>query len=408
MTHYQNGLDFLDAQYDSMCDLLTRWANINTGTYNLPGLDRMLGVMQSEFAILGGDSRVAELQPQEAPDETGGLITRELGKALTIHKRPKARLQVFLCCHMDTVYAADHEFQQCIRHSDHTLTGPGVADAKGGIVVMLKALEALERSPFAENVGWEILINPDEEIGSPGSRVLLDQAANKNHLGLVFEPSFSDGNLVSARKGTGNFTVSVTGKAAHAGREPHLGRNAINAMAEFVVQLNSFPFSDRGITINVGYVHGGGPINVVPDKAVVRFNVRVPEHEDQALVETHISRSVDRIRTIEGISTEIHGGFTRPPKPLDVNTALILDHLADCGRDLGLDLGWTPSGGACDGNNLAFQGLTTVDSLGATGGRIHSAEEYVLLRSLPERARLSALLLMKLASGEITWPPKSQ
>jgi glutamate carboxypeptidase len=387
-----------------MCALLVRWADINTGTYNLPGLARMLSLVKREFAILGGESRAVKLQPQAVPDETGALIMRELGEALVIRKRPRAKLRVFLCCHMDTVYPGDHAFQRCVRHDDQRMTGPGVTDAKGGIVVMLKALEAFERSPFADNIGWEILINPDEEIGSPGSRVLLNSAASKNHLGLVFEPSFSDGNLVSARKGSGNFTVTVTGKAAHAGREPHLGRNAINAMAQFVVRLNSFPFHHNGITINVGYVHGGGPINVVPDKAVVRFNVRVPEPSDQTMVEEHILSAANEIRGIEGISIDIHGGFTRPPKPLDAKTVKLLGHISACGRDLGLDLSWSPSGGACDGNNLAAQGLTSVDSLGVTGGNIHSPDEFILLQSLPERAKLTALLLMRIASGEIEWP----
>jgi glutamate carboxypeptidase len=408
MINYQNWLNYLDTQFDSMCDLLVRWANVNTGTSNLPGLARMLDLMEHEFAILDGEAHKSELQPQVVPDETGALITRELGKALMIRKRPHARMRVLLCCHMDTVYPADHAFQRCVRQSEDKVAGPGVTDAKGGILVMLKALEAFERCPFSENLGWQVLINPDEEIGSPGSRSLLDAAADENDLGLVFEPSFADGNLVGPRKGSGNFTVIVTGRPAHAGREPHLGRNAINAMAEFIVRLNSFPFLNKGTTINVGHVHGGGPVNVVPAKALVRFNVRVPEPRDQALVEEHIRATAGAISDIDGISLEIYGGFTRPPKPLDGKSVKLLQHIAACGRDMGLNLKWSPSGGACDGNNLASRGLCTVDSLGVTGGCIHSPDEFVLLRSIPERAKLAALFLMKLASGEIDWPPESE
>jgi glutamate carboxypeptidase len=404
MTIYDTWLTYVDAQYPRMRELLIQWTNINTGSENLPGLARMIEALSQEFAGLEGESRIVELQPRTVLDDTGAPVTRALGKAFIARKRPQARLRVFLCCHMDTVYPADHPFQTCVQKSEHVLNGPGVADAKGGVVVMLKALEAFERSPFANNLGWEILINPDEEIGSPGSRSLLDAAAVNNHLGLVFEPSYSDGALVSARKGSGNFTVKVTGKAAHAGREPHFGRNAINAVAEFVVQLNSFPFLERGITINVGYVHGGGPVNVVPDKAVAKFNVRISEPAEQALVEEHIRRAAERIGCLDGIAIDISGGFARPPKPLDTKTNQLLNHLAACGRELGLDLRWSPSGGACDGNNLAARGLVTVDSLGVTGGNIHSSEEYVLLPSLPERAKLTALLLMKLAAGEIAWP----
>ena len=118
-------------------------------------------------------------------------------------------------------------------------------------------------------MGWEVLINPDEEIGSPGSAPLLIQAAKRNHLGLVFEPSLPDGNLVGARKGSGNFTVIARGKAAHAGRNPQLGRNAIDALARFIVGLASLDDSGGAITTNVGYIQGGGPVNVVPDLAVL-------------------------------------------------------------------------------------------------------------------------------------------
>jgi glutamate carboxypeptidase len=266
---------------------------------------------------------------------------------------------------------------------------------------MLVALEAFERSPWAANVGWEILINPDEEIGSPGSARLLIEAAKRNHLGLVFEPSLSDGNLVGARKGSGNFTVIVKGKAAHAGREPHSGRNAIVALARFIVGLASLADSTGAITTNVGHIQGGGPVNVVPDLATCRFNVRVVTPEAQRSFEEGLRALAEEIDAIDGISLEIEGRFTRPPKPLDEKTLKLLEQFAACGRDLGLSFLWLPTGGACDGNNLAAAGLTTIDSLGVTGGNIHSSDEYILLDSLVERAKLTALLLMKLGAGEI-------
>ncbi|HMK36707.1 MAG TPA: hydrolase [Desulfomonilaceae bacterium] len=403
MDMYESSLNFLDGEYESMCALLLRWADVNTGSRNLAGLERLLELLRSEFEALGGESRLVALPSCAIPDETGEVADIELGKALVISKRPESALQVLLCCHMDTVYPADHVFQKCFQPSDEVLNGPGVTDAKGGIVVLFKALQALERTPYAARIGWQVLINPDEEIGSPGSRVLLEQAARKNHVGLVFEPSFPDGSLVAARKGSGNFTVTVRGKAAHAGREPHLGRNAINALAEFVVRLNELSLSE-GTTVNVGYVHGGGPVNVVPDRAVLRFNVRIARPADQAFMEESIRKIADEVGSTEGIAIRLLGGFARPPKPLDEPTVGLLKHFANCAGTLGMDLGWSDSGGACDGNLLAVHGLPTVDSLGVTGGNIHSPNEYVLLRSLPQRAKLTALFLMKLASGEIAAP----
>lgn len=401
MTDYLSHLQWIDSQKPRMVDFLTQWANVNSGTHNLRGLHEMLSLLEQEFGVLGGEAESVELEPLLLEDSAGSNAPELLGKALLIRKRRSASLRIFLCCHTDTVYAKDHPFQKCGIIDDNVLQGPGVTDAKGGLVVMLVALEAFERSPWAANVGWEILINPDEEIGSPGSGPLLMQAAKRNHLGLVFEPSLSDGNLVGARKGSGNFTVIVRGKAAHAGREPHLGRNAIVALARFIVGLASLADSGGAITTNVGHVQGGGPVNVVPDLAACRFNVRVVTHDDQRSFENGLKRLAEEINRIDGISLELQGGFTRPPKPLDEKTLKLLEQMAACGRDLGLSLQWRPTGGACDGNNLSAAGLTTIDSLGVTGGDIHSSDEYILLDSLTERAKLTALFLMKLGAGEI-------
>ena len=149
------------------------------------------------------------------------------------------------------------------------------------------------------------------------------------------------------------------------------------------------------------HIQGGGPVNVVPDLASCRFNVRVTTPDGQRAFEEGLKRLSEEINRIDGISLELHGRFTRPPKPLDAKTLKLLEQVAACGRDLGLSLQWRPTGGACDGNNLAAAGLTTIDSLGVTGGDIHSSDEYTLLDSLAERAKLTALLLMKLAAGEI-------
>ena len=384
-----------------MIDLLTRWANVNSGSHNLPGLNEMLALLEEEFSVLGGETERVELAPQQLDDSSDTAVQVSLGRALLIRKRPTAPVRLLLCCHMDSVYPVDHPFQKAVRVADNILKGPGVTDAKGGLMVMLVALQAFERSPWAEKVGWEVLINPDEEIGSPGSAPLLIQAAKRNHLGLVFEPSLPDGNLVGARKGSGNFTAMARGKAAHAGRNPQLGRNAIDALARFIVGLTSLADSGDAITTNVGYIQGGGPVNVVPDLAECRFNVRVTATDDQRAFEEGLKRLSEEINRTDGISLELHGGFTRPPKPLDAKTLKLLEQVAACGRDLGLSLQWRPTGGACDGNNLAAAGLTTIDSLGVTGGDIHSSEEYILLDSLAERAKLTALLLMKLAAGEI-------
>jgi glutamate carboxypeptidase len=265
----------------------------------------------------------------------------------------------------------------------------------------------LERLPLAQRIGWEVLINPDEEIGSPGSAHLFAAAAVRNDLGLVFEPAFPDGNLVSSRKGSGNFSAVVRGRAAHAGRDFHLGRNAIEAAARFAVSAAELNGSIPGVTVNVARIDGGGPANVVPDLAICRLNARVETFEQQTLVHDALRRIAADIDRRDGISIELHGEFLSPPKVLDEPTLALLGHVAECARELGMPaISWRPSGGASDANKLAAAGLTVVDTLGPRGGNMHSAEEYLLVESLTERAALSALLLLKLAGGQIDWPAK--
>src|SRR5687768_13507686 len=204
-------LNRIDAERHRALDRLIAWANINSGSHNVDGLARMAQEIRIELGALGADVQEVEVPPQEVIDARGEVQRVRLGMALAARKRPEARLRVLLCIHYDTVYAADHPFQTVQRVDDRTLRGPGVADAKGGLVVMLSAVAALERSEFAAGIGWEVLINPDEELGSPGSAPLLAAAAKRNHLGLVFEPSLPDGTLIGARGGSGNFTVVVRG-----------------------------------------------------------------------------------------------------------------------------------------------------------------------------------------------------
>jgi glutamate carboxypeptidase len=400
MADYYSYVSRLADRNDEMLDLLIRWAEINSGTGNLAGLDRMLSELRREFGRLRGETSIIDLPPRKRIDSGGNVVETPLGKALSVKKRPEAPIKVFLCIHMDTVYPEEHPFQTCTRLDEERLKGPGTADAKGGILVMLHALDALERSPWAERLGWEALITPDEEIGSPGSAPLLADAGRRCHAGLVFEPALPDGNLVGARKGSGNFTAVVRGRAAHAGRDPSAGRNAIDALARFIVELKDLHSQDPGILVNTGWIKGGGAVNVVPDLALCRFNVRIAGREEQRIVETNLHALVHEFREADGLSLELHGDFARPPKPLDEKAGKLFRLVEDCGRDLGISLESRPSGGACDGNNLAAAGLPVVDSLGVRGDNLHSDEEVLFIDSLRERSRLTALVLMRLAAGE--------
>jgi glutamate carboxypeptidase len=401
--NYQPHLDWIRAQVPAMRDELLRLSAINSGSYNAAGVNAVSDRMEALFAPLGATAERIELPKHRTTSDRGAAFERPIGRALRLRRRADAPLRVALVGHMDTVFAADHAFQQPRALDDDTLNGPGVADLKGGLLVMLLALSALERSPWKERIGWEVVLNPDEEIGSEGSAPLLREAAGRGRIGLVYEPSFPDGHLAGARKGSGNFDLVVRGRAAHAGRDHALGRNAIRAAADAAAALDQLNGRRDGVTINVGYVHGGGPANIVPDLCVLRFNVRTSRPDDEAWMLQELASIVTALNARDGIRADAPGHFTRPPKVPTPEFERLAGMIGDCGRQLGVALEFKPTGGACDGNNLAAAGLPNVDNLGVVGGEIHSDREYMKVSSIGERAQLSALLLMRLASGELTW-----
>ncbi|MFP4224603.1 MAG: hydrolase [Phycisphaeraceae bacterium] len=403
---YQPPLDWIADQHAAMAEQVARWSAINTGSLHLAGLARLADELARDAEPLDAELSRTDLPPLQAIGETGRPRTLPLGQALVLRKRPHAPRQALLAIHYDTVFPPDHPFQNVRQLPGGVLAGPGVADAKGGIAVLLTALAAFEQSDVADDLGWQVVLNPDEEFGSPGSAPLLATVARQADVGLVFEPSLPDGVLVGARKGSGNFTLVVRGRAAHAGREFHRGRNAVHALAQAVTELDDLNRQLPGVTVNVGRIVGGGPVNVVPDLAVCRFNIRIHEESDQQRVEHELTRLLGRLQWRDGYQSTLQGGFGAPVKPLDAPTRTVLEQIAGCGRDLGLKLTWRPSGGVCDGNRLAAAGLPTVDTLGPRGSGIHSRDEQLILPSLTERARLAALLLMKYAAGELEPPPK--
>lgn len=406
MRDFKPYLDWIDQQHDDMCRLVIEWANINSHSYNLAGLSDLLSRVQAECSELDGEMEDIALEPQHVINMRGEAEDIPLGRMLFVRKRPHAPIQVLLGIHLDTVYPKDHPFQTVTHIDDRRLRGPGVADAKGGLVILLTALNALERSPLAESIGWEVFLNPDEEIGSPGSASVLTQRAKRYHLGLLFESTLAGGNLVSERRGTGDYTIVVRGRSTHVGRDPHGGRNAAQALARFVMEASALQDRGNDIIINVAQLSSNGAINVVPDLAIGRIGVRIARMDDQQTVQQHFDRIVEDLRTTEGVSATLHGGIRKLPKVLDTLTTSLLENLRLCGTSLGLSLEWHPTAGASDGNILAAAGLPTVDSLGARGGDIHSPREFLEIDSLTERAKLIALFLMKLGAGQLAFPPR--
>jgi glutamate carboxypeptidase len=392
--HERAAIDPIDN--DRMLAQVQIWAGINSGTGNLKGLGATASLLADAFGSLHGKTELVEPAPVERVLEDGNIVQIEHGRHLVTTVRPEAPIQLLFTGHMDTVFPVDHIFQEQKWLEDGVLNGPGVADMKGGISVMLAALLAAESSEVFARVGYQVMINSDEETGSASSAELIKTLAKGKLAALTYEPSaLPDGTLAGARAGSGNFSVIITGKSAHAGRNPQDGRNALLAAADLALRLKAL--TRDGLSVNPAKIDGGSPNNVVPDHAVLRVNLRPhsPEHEEYARNE--INRLVADIAREHEVSIHLHGGFNRPPKPIDPEAEKLFGLVKQCGADLGLSIGWKSTGGVCDGNNIAACGVPVVDTMGVRGGSIHSADEFLIVESLSERAALSALTLMRIA-----------
>lgn len=372
---------------------------MNTGSTNLVGLAAFEAELFDLFGALAATSSVEALQPWEIIADTGAQSTQPLGNVVRFRCRPDAPRQMLLVGHYDTVFGADDPFQ-AVTVTDEQILGPGVADMKGGLLVLKTALEQLEQSPMASGVGWELLFNPDEELGSVGSAPVLAEAARDKDVGFIFEPSFPDGGLAGGRKGSGTFSIVVRGRAAHAGRDHADGRNAVAALARITSQIDGLNGRWDGVTINPGVVRGGHTTNIVPDVAVLKLNVRAATQQDADVAVAEIHRICRHAET-DGITTSLTGGFTRPPKPYDSRQRRLLEAAARIGEELGLTITIQETGGVSDGNNLYEAGLPNIDNLGVHGANIHSSEEFMWTESLVTRSQLATVLFLEFASGRL-------
>ncbi|MPT48530.1 MAG: hydrolase [Sphingobium sp.] len=396
VTRYQSVLDHVEGA--GMLDRVLAWSAINSGSRNLAGLSHMADMLADALSFLPGEVRRLPADIGSSVDVSGAQKAETYGDNLLLTVRPEAPVQILLTGHMDTVFAKDSDFQSCRWLNDDVLNGPGVADMKGGIAVMLAALSAFERYEGCERLGYQVVLNSDEEIASPGSAALLKRAAQGKYAALTYEPSaLPDGTLAGARPGSGNFSIIITGRSAHAGRNPQDGRNAVVAAADLTLRLTELV--RPGLSVNPARIDGGGPNNVVPDHAIVRVNMRPATPRDQEEAQAALDMIIADVARQRDVAIHVHGGFARPPKPMDARAQALYELVQQCGRSLGQEIGWRDTGGVCDGNNIAACGVPVVDTMGVRGGSIHSADEYLIVSSLVERSRLSALLLCRLAQA---------
>jgi glutamate carboxypeptidase len=301
------------------------------------------------------------------------------------------------------VFEVDDPFQACRWLTPDGLNGPGVADMKGGILTLLAALQAFEATPGASALGWEVLLTPDEETGSFGSRALIEEASRRAHFGLVFEPARPSGDIIHSRKGTGNFVATCHGRASHAAKVPNDGRNAILGLSEFLLDLSRLPEEMPGVMINVGNVRGGqAATNVVPHLAVAGIDIRITQVSEREPLLERIQALAAKISAREGFRLEFTGAFNRPPKECLPLEEAVFPQWQRAARELGVPaFTWVHGGGGSDGNFITAAGLPNLDGLGPIGENLHSDREVCHVETLAPRAQIAALVLHRIATGEI-------
>jgi glutamate carboxypeptidase len=299
--------------------------------------------------------------------------------------------QLFVLGHYDTVYSSGTLAKMPFRIRGGKAFGPGIFDMKAGIVQALYALETLRRThaPLGKRVVF--LWTSDEEIGSDSSRKIIEAEARRSDAVFVLEPSLGPkGLLKTARKGVGEAELIVHGRASHAGLAPQEGINAIHELSRQLLRIQEWTDVRRGISVNADIIEGGTRVNVIAERASATLDLRALRVADMRSIE----RRLHALRPIlPGARIEIRGGFNREPLERKSSAALFARAKA-LAAQMGLSLGECTAGGGSDGNLTAAVGAPTLDGLGAVGHGAHSADEHILINTMPARAALLAALLL--------------
>jgi glutamate carboxypeptidase len=377
--------DFLNYAQQSQTrwlDFLETLVNTDSGSRDIEGLQKMCALLKEKWESLGFTTEVTDT-------ETGPQLV-----ARRSSPNPNAPT-VMLIGHTDTVFDRGATQERPFTIKDGRAYGPGVADMKGGDVVIVAAAETLDHHDLLDTVNIIVVHNCDEEISSICSRDIIESLADEADAAFVFEAGRLDGSIVSARKGGQAHTLEVFGKAAHSGVNPQEGASAIEALSHKVIALHGLTDYATGLTVSVGVVSGGTRANVVADHAKASIDVRTPTLEIAEQVKRDIQTIIDRDH-VPGTSAKVTLTSERGPMVLDEATKPLCTLHQENAKVLGLEIGATATGGGSDGNFTAAKGTPTLDGLGPVGGLYHSVDEYMEVDSVAPRATLAAALIAQL------------
>ena len=376
-----NVSDFLTASHAAFPSDLAELVNVDCGTQNKAGVD-------SVGEWIGARCAAWDWEVERFP-------LTELGDCWLARLHGDGDGRILLMGHLDTVYPNGTALARPMRFEGTKIIGPGVCDMKSGLLVGMYALRALQLANFRDFAEMAFFFNSDEEIGSPGSRPIYEPIARGMDAALVLESARANGDIVSARKGSGEFTLRITGKAAHAGVEPEKGVNAVVELAYQIIALHALNGLAPGVTVNPGVIGGGTVSNVIPAEAWVIVDVRAV---DPAGAEA-ISRALTNLpaqTTLPGVHAEMSGHISYPPMARTPAVRFLAELARDSARTLGFEINDVSTGGASDANVLASFGLPVLDGLGPIGGLDHSPQEYIEADSFAPRAAMVAELIHRI------------
>lgn len=381
-------LKYVDGQRAAMLELLERVVNIDSGSRDVEGVGRVASIFASHLEASG--FKVSMLPGRSYGDHVYGVAG-------------SGGPSILLMDHMDTVFPRGTAGERPFRLDEHSqrVYGPGVVDSKGGIVVLLHAVRALAEHPDHWNAGQiRVLLNADEEPGSPESREYLRECLDGVSWAFVFEHAEpSPFTFATRRKGVGVYHLSAEGKAAHAGAHPELGANAIMELVEQLCRINRLADAQKGTTVNVGTISGGTEAYVVPDKAMASIDFRVPNRSEQLRIEQHMSQ-IAMQPVVKGTRIGVEGSFHRPPMAPLEGLNQMKAAIRAASEELGVEPGFNDSvmGGVTDGNLIVQHGVPCIDQMGPGGTGSHSVTEYADVATFPEKVKLAALAIEYLLS----------
>ncbi len=389
----------LEERQPEMEAQLADWVARNTGSWNTAGLEAFAPLVAAELEKLGFQVTVEPSAPFEHPDRkdarSGPLV---IGERRATLEPERARSFLFLG-HFDTVFEPDSPFQSLTPdpNSPGRALGPGASDMKGGLIVMLQALRALADAGDLARVDITVLLNSDEELGSLASRERIESAARKADYAFVFEASRVGGEMARSASGAGQFRLAVEGVAAHASNAATEGHSAIVALAKKVIAIESLTDFSRGILLNVGTIAGGTKRNIVPAHAEAWIDLRYDDAASGDEIRAKLE-AIARATDVPGTTASLWGRLHRPPRPASPDASALLAQYQKLARELGYQApDPVHSAAVTDGSLTAAVGLRTVDGMGVRGGASHTDREFIVLRSMSERAAIAAVFIRQLA-----------